>query len=109
MAHELASTFQDAMRISDLGAPEEPNIHVSFERIDVAKRRVIYARSRVTVVQYLSNVVSAGAHDLKPALHDRAQFTGMFMHPGIDRWISLNRTWKPHQLGHGKYGVLWIH
>ena len=90
MAHELASTFQDTMRISDLSAPEESDINVSFEHIDVAESGIIDARSRMTIMQYLSNIFSAGAHDLKPALCDCAQFTGMFVHPDLDPWISLN-------------------
>ena len=103
MAHELASALQNTMRISNLSATKEPDIDVRFEYVDIAKCRIIYARSRMTVMQYLSNVVSAGAHDLKPALCDRSQLIGMFVHPGIDRWISLNRSWKPHQLGHGDF------
>jgi hypothetical protein len=103
MAHELASALQNTMGISNLSATKEPDINVSFEHIDVAECRIIYARSRVTVMQYLSNVVSARAHDLKPALCDLYQLTGMFVHPVLDRWISLNRSWKPHQLAHGNF------
>ena len=90
MAHELASTFQDTMRISDLSAPKESDINVSFEHIDVAECGIIYASSRMSVMLYLSNIFSAGAHDLKPALCDHSQFTGMFVHPDVDPWISLN-------------------
>jgi hypothetical protein len=91
------------MGISDLSATKKPDIDVRFEHIDIAKCRIIYARSRMTVMQYLSNVVSARAHDLKPALCDRSQLTGMFVHPDFDRGISLNRSRKPHQLAQGNF------
>jgi|SRR6516164_10003349 len=103
MAHELASALQNTMGISNLSATKEPDIDVRFEYVDIAKCRIIYARSRMTVMQYLSNVVSASAHDLKPALCDLYQLTGMFVHPVLDRWISLNRSRKPHQLRHGDF------
>ena len=45
------------MRISDLSAPEESDINVSFEHIDVAECGIIYASSRMTVMQYLSNIL----------------------------------------------------
>src|SRR5262245_65508303 len=103
MAHELAITLQYTIRVGNLSAPKEPDIDVSFEHVDVAECRIIYTRSRMTVMQELLNVVSAGAHELKPALCDHSQFTGMFVHPDLDRWISLNRTWKPHKLAHGNF------
>ena len=103
MAHELASALQNTMGIRNLSAPKESDVNVIFEHVDVAKCRITYTRSRVTVMQYLSNVVSACAHDLKPALCDFYQLTGMFVHPVLDRWISLNRSRKPHQLGHGDF------
>jgi hypothetical protein len=54
----------------------------------------------MAVVQQLSNVVSAAAHDLKPAMSDRPQFTRMLLHPDLDRWISLDRTGEPQKLAH---------
>jgi hypothetical protein len=101
MAHELSITVQHTVRVGNLSAPEEPDIDVSCEHIDVAECRIIYTRSRMTVRQQLSNVVSAGAHDVKPALCDYSKLTGTFVHPNLDRWISLNRIWEPHKLAHG--------
>src|SRR6516165_2381802 len=101
MTHKLAITLQQTMRIGNLSATKEPNIHVSREHIYVAERRIIHTGSRMTVMQYLSNVFSAGTHDLKPAPRDRTQLTGMFVHPELDPRISLNRTWKSHK-AHGE-------
>jgi hypothetical protein len=78
---------------------------VGFERVDVAECRIIYACSWMTVMQYLAHLVAAGAHDLKPALCYRSQLTGMFVHPDLDRWISLNSGWETHKLSHGKYAI----
>jgi hypothetical protein len=103
MPHEPARTLQHTIGIIKLSAPKEPDIHVIFEHVNVAERRIIHARSRMPVVQQLPNVFSARTHDLKPALRDRSQFTGMFVHPDIDRWISFNRCWKPHQPGHDDF------
>jgi hypothetical protein len=51
MTHELAGTFQQTVRVGDLGATKEANIHVGFERIDIAERRIVYTRSWMSIVQ----------------------------------------------------------
>ena len=51
MAHELASALQNTMGIGNLGATKEPDIDVSFEYVDIAECRIIYARRRMTVMQ----------------------------------------------------------
>ena len=108
MAHELASAFQQALRIGNLGATKEPDIDVSLEGIDIGECRITYTRGRMAIVQQLSNIVSAVAHDLKPALRDRPQFTRMLMHPDLDSWISLDRTGEPQKLAHGDYAPIWL-
>jgi hypothetical protein len=99
MAHKLAVALQDTMRVGNLSATKEPDVDVTFEHIDVAEGRIGYTRRWMTVVQELSHILSAGTHDLEPAPRERPQLTGVFVHPHLDRWISLNRTWKPHKSG----------
>src|SRR5262245_66650077 len=103
MAHELAGAFQQALGISKLGATKEPDIDVGFEGIDIGERRITYTRGRMAIRQSLSNIASAVAHDLKPPLRDRPQFTRMLTHPDLYSWISLDRTGEPQQLAHGDF------
>ena len=50
MALELAGTFQEALRICNLGPTKESDIDVSFERIHVAECRVSHTRGRVAIM-----------------------------------------------------------
>ena len=74
---------------------EEPDVYVSFERIDVAEWRILYACNRTPVVYEFSNVVPTLSHDVKPLLHDGSQFTGPFFHPRINGGIPLYPTAEP--------------
>ena len=40
VAHEPAGAFQQVIRVGYLGATEEPDIDVSFERVDVGEYRI---------------------------------------------------------------------
>ena len=51
MPHELAGTFQQALRIGNLGAAKEPDIDVSFEGIDISEGRITNACGRMAIVQ----------------------------------------------------------
>ena len=51
MAHELSNTFQQTIRIGNLGAAEEPDIDVGSEGIDVGECRIIYACGGMAIVQ----------------------------------------------------------
>src|SRR5258706_9346423 len=114
MAHELASAFQQAIGIGNLGASKKTDIDVSREGIDVAECRVAYAGGRMAIMQQLSHVISAVAHGFKPALRYGSQFIRMLQHPGVDRWISLDRTgerqdlirWRFHFDADGWYTTL---
>ena len=75
MAHVFAVAFQQARWIREFGAMEEPDMDMGFERVDVGEGSIIDARGGMPVVQELSNIVAAVAHDLKPALRDCPQFT----------------------------------
>src|SRR4030095_1325137 len=100
MSHVLTSAFQQTLWIGNLGTTKESNVDVSFKRIDIAECRVSDTRSRVPIMQYLSNVVSAGAHEIKPLLGDYSQFTRMVAHPDLDGWVSLDRSGKSEKLVH---------
>ena len=65
------SAFQQALRISNLGATKEPNIDMSFEGIDIAECRITYARGRmVALAEHLHApvVVTLKAKGCFPAL-----------------------------------------
>jgi len=50
MAHQLASAFQQTRGIGNLNTAKESDINVRFERIDIAERRIRYARSWMAIV-----------------------------------------------------------
>ena len=74
MTHKLACAFQQTLRIGNFGTSKEPDIHVSFEGVDVPECRVSYARRRMAIMQQFSHIVSTLTHNLKPMLRDYAQF-----------------------------------
>src|SRR5215472_7601300 len=88
------------MRVGNVSTSKESDIHVRFESIDICKCRISNARCRVAVMQHLLHIVSTCTHDPKPMLCDLAQFAGMFLHPDIDGWVSLNRTRESEELAH---------
>src|SRR5262245_2864582 len=100
MAHQLARAFQQAIWIGNLSAAKEPDVDVRFEGIDVGERRVRHTCRRMAVVQYLANIVAAVAHDTKPTLRDRPQFSGMRTDPGVNRRIALERAREAEELAH---------
>jgi len=95
VAHELASALQQPTRIRNLRAAKEAYIDVIPEGVDIGECRITDTRVRMAIVQQLSNIVSAIAHDLKPALRNRPQFTGVLTHPDFDSGISLHRAGEP--------------
>ena len=100
MAHKLAGTFQNTLRVGNLSSSKESDIYVSRKGVDVSKRRVGDARRRMTIVQALSYVVPALTHGLKPILGNFAQFARKLSQPGIDGWISPNRIGESKELAH---------
>src|SRR5262245_46530986 len=109
VAHELAGAFQQTIWIRNLRAAKEPDVDVSLEGVDVGERRIHYTCGGLAVMQHLSNVVAAIAHDLEPALRDRPQLTGMCTDPGFDRWMSPERAGKPEELAHGDFTPVLAH
>src|SRR5262245_10607122 len=88
------------MRIGNVSTSKEPDIHVRLESIDICKCRISDARRRVAIMQHLAHIISAVAHDPKPMLCDLPQFAGMFVHPDIDGWVSLNSIRESEELAH---------
>ena len=103
MTHKLASAFQQTLWIGNFGTAKEPDIHVRFENVDVPECRVSYACRRMAIMQQFSHIISTLAHNLKPAPRDDTQFPCMRFHPGLDGWITLNRTREPQELTHDRY------
>src|SRR5260370_2665539 len=103
VTHKLACAFQQTLRIGNFGTSKEADIHVSFEGVDVPECRVSYTRRRMAIMQQFSHIVSTLTHNLKPMLCDCTQFPRMCLHPGLDRWITINRTVEPQELVHDCY------
>jgi hypothetical protein len=97
MAHKPASAFQQTAWIGKLGAAKETDIDVRCEGIDIGECRITYTRGRMAIMQQLSNIVSAVAHNLKPVLRDCPQITGMLIYPTLNRRILSNRTGETHE------------
>src|SRR5215469_5249333 len=97
MAHEFAGALQQASRIRQRGAVEEPHVYVRGENIDVAERRISQTGNRTAVMQKLPDFVPAFSHHLKPVMRDGAQFSGMFFHPRVDGGIPFDRAVEPQE------------
>jgi len=54
-------------------------------------------------MQQFSHIISALTHNPKPMLRDYTQVPRMRLHPGLDGWITLNRTGEPQELIHDRY------
>src|ERR1700756_1342409 len=97
MAQELAGPLQQAGRIRQLCAVQEPHIYVRSEYIDVAEGRISQTGNWAAVMQKLPDFVSAFSHHLKPLMRDSSQFTCMLFHPRIDSGIPLDSAVESQQ------------
>src|SRR5207237_6278183 len=97
MAHELAGALQQAGRIRQRCALEEPHVDVRGEYIDIAERRISQTCNRIAVMQKLPDFVPALSHHLKPLMCDGSQFTCMLFHPSIDGGIPLDSAVESQQ------------
>ena len=100
MTHPLAAAFQQASRIRELSAVEEPDVYMKSECIDVSEWRISQARNRTSVMHKLPNLISTLSHDLKPLPSDGSQFNGLALYPRIYRRIPLDSTVKLQHLIH---------
>ena len=75
MTHEPARAVQQARRIRQRCALEEPYVYVRSEYVDVAERRISKTCNRAAVMQQLPDFVAALPHHLKPVKRDDPQFT----------------------------------
>lgn len=91
VAHELASAFQERVRIGKLCSAKEADIDVSLEGIDIAEGRITDAGGGMPIMHEFAHVISAGPHDVEPALRDRAQGAGVAAHPRVYGRISFKR------------------
>jgi hypothetical protein len=102
VTHKLACAFQQTVRIGNFGTSEEPNVYVSFEGVDVPECCVTYTRRRMPIVQQFSHIISTLTHNPKPMLRDYTQVPRMRRHPGLNGWITPNRTGEPQELIHDR-------
>src|SRR5512134_1616828 len=70
VAHVLARTFQQARWIREVGAAEESDIDMGFERVDVGEGGVGHASRRVAVMQQFAYIISTNTDDAEPVLRD---------------------------------------
>jgi len=98
VTHKFACAFQQAFRIGNFGTAKEPNIYVSLEGVDVSECCVTDTRRRMTIMQQFPHILSTLAHNPKPTPRDYTQVPFMPLHPGLDGWITLNRTNEPQEL-----------
>jgi hypothetical protein len=98
MAHELANALQQAGRIRQCCAVEEPHVYVRSEYVDVAEVRIAQTCNRSAIMQQLTNFVPAFSHHLKPLMRDGSQFPSMLFHPRIDGGIAFDSTVESQQL-----------
>src|SRR6266568_2894676 len=97
MAHELASTLQQAGWIRQRCAMKEPHVDVRGEYIDIAEGRISQTCNRTAVMQKLPDFVPALSHHLKPLLRDSSQFTRMLFHPRINGGIPFDSAIESQQ------------
>jgi hypothetical protein len=92
VSHELAQAFKQALRIRQFGSMEEADVDVGREGIDVGKRRTAHARSGLTIMQHLPNVIAAMAYSFKPPSCHGTEWTLVFIPPKLDGGMALCRA-----------------
>jgi len=92
VSHKLARAFKQALRVRQLGSLEEADVHVGREGIDVGKRRTAHARSGLTIMQHLPNVIAAMAYGFKPPSCHGTKRTLVFIPPKHYGWMALCRA-----------------
>src|SRR5258708_28208515 len=106
MAHEPAGALQQARRIGQRRAVEEPHVYVHSEYIDAAEGRISQTRNRTAVMQKLPDFVPAFSHYFKPLMRDGSQCARMLFHPRIDGGIALDSAVESQQFRSHRHGVL---
>jgi hypothetical protein len=92
VSHELARAFKQTLRIRQFGSMKEADVDVRGEGIDVGKRRTAHARSGLTIMQHLPNVIAAMAYGFKPPSCDGTEWTLVVIPPKLDGGMALCRA-----------------
>jgi hypothetical protein len=100
MAPALARSLQQASRVPQQRTEEEADVDVIFERVDVAKRRVVDAGGRTSVVHQLAHIAAALPHAREPRFHEGTQVIALRTQPAIDRRIVFYRRWEAQDVIH---------
>src|SRR6202051_2186388 len=108
MAHELAVALQQAGRIRQRCAAEEPHVYVRSEYIDVAEGRISQTCDRTAVMQKLQDFVPAFSHHLKPLMRNGSQSASMLLHPRIDGGIPLDSAVESQQFRSHRRSTFWF-
>lgn len=74
MPHESPSALQEIARILHLGSEEEADVHVGLECTDMGEGRIAHAGRRLTIMQDLTDIISAPTHHLEPPASDLSEF-----------------------------------
>src|SRR5262245_55498108 len=98
MAHEFSAALQQAGRIRQGCAVEEPDVDVRSEYVDVDKGRISQTRNGTAVMQELADFVAAASHRGKPLARDGSQSTCARFHPRVDGRISLDSAVESQQI-----------
>ena len=73
MAPAFARSLQQASRVFQQRTKEEADVDVILERVDVAKRGVVHARGRTSIVHQFAHVAATLPHAHEPGFCERAQ------------------------------------
>jgi pimeloyl-ACP methyl ester carboxylesterase len=91
VAPALARSLQQASRVVQQRTKEEADVDVILERGDVAKRCVVDAGGRTSVVHQFAYVAATLPHAREPGFRERPQIIALRAQPGIDRGVAFHR------------------
>ena len=77
VAPALARSLQQASRVLQQRTKEEADVDVILERVDVAKRRVVDAGGRTSVVHQFAHVAAPLPHAHEPGFCERPQIIAL--------------------------------
>ncbi len=92
MAHRLAGTLQQTLRVGQRCAMKEPDVDVRSENIHIPEGSISQTCNRAGVMHELANFVPTLTHHLKPLVRYGSQFACMLAHPPIDGGIPLDSS-----------------
>jgi hypothetical protein len=95
----LPVPLEQADGIGEHCAMEEADTRMRLERVDIAKRRVLHASNRTSIVQELADIGAAVAHALEPCPRHQSVRIGEGK-PSLNLRISSDCTRVPQEITH---------